>query len=291
MNRLSIRPTLFFCFVLTALVSWGAPLKVLIIDGQNNHDWEATTPELKRILEETGRFQADVATTPPAGGDMSAFQPEFGLYDVVVSNYNGESWSAATNAAFEEYVRQGGGFVAYHAADNAFPGWKEYNEMIAIGGWGGRTEAHGASIHFEDNRVQYDYSPGKAGSHGRRHAFLIVTRDPKHPIMSKLPNAWMHASDELYDSLKGPARDLDLLATAYSDPKAPGTGRNEPILLAIRYGKGRVFHTTLGHDVAAMRCVGFITTLQRGAEWAATGRVKQKVPKDFPTMTRVSTRE
>jgi type 1 glutamine amidotransferase len=52
-----------------------------------------------------------------------------------------------------------------------------------------------------------------------------------------------------------------------------------------------VFHTTLGHDVAAMQCVGFIATLQRGAEWAATGNVTQKVPNDFPTADRVSLRK
>ena len=108
--------------------------------------------------------------------------------------------------------------------------------------------------------------------------------------MDGLPNAWMHATDELYDSLRGPARDMDILATAYSDPNTGGTGENELILLTIRYGKGRVFHTPLGHDVAAMQCVGFITTLQRGTEWAATGKVKQKAPRDFPTTMRVSIR-
>jgi type 1 glutamine amidotransferase len=62
------------------------------------------------------------------------------------------------------------------------------------------------------------------------------------------------------------------------------------MLMAIRYGKGRVFHTTLGHDVAAMECVGFITTLQRGTEWAAIGMVTQPVPPDFPTADKQSVR-
>jgi type 1 glutamine amidotransferase len=84
---------------------------------------------------------------------------------------------------------------------------------------------------------------------------------------------------------------MDVVATAHSDPANKGTGENEPMLMTIRYGKGRVFHTTLGHDITAMQCVGFIVTLQRGAEWAATGNVTQKVPDDFPTADRVSIRK
>jgi type 1 glutamine amidotransferase len=101
----------------------------------------------------------------------------------------------------------------------------------------------------------------------------------------------LHHIDELYDRLRGPAENLDLLATAFSSPEQKGTGENEPILFTIQYGKGRIFHTTLGHDVEAMRCVGFIVTLQRGAEWAVTGKVKQKVPKDFPTADKESLRD
>ncbi|MGH9592735.1 MAG: ThuA domain-containing protein, partial [Bryobacteraceae bacterium] len=114
-------------------------LKALIVDGQNNHEWQKTTPVLKRILEESGRFQVDVATSPPKGADMSGFHPNFAAYSVVVSNYNGEDWPEDTKKAFESYVRGGGGFVVYHAANNSFPDWKEYNEMIGVGVWGGRT--------------------------------------------------------------------------------------------------------------------------------------------------------
>jgi len=88
-------------------------------------------------------------------------------------------------------------------------------------------------------------------------------RDLKHPISKGLPGKWMHAVDELYDRLRGPAENLELLATAFSAPDKRGTGENEPILFTIQYGKGRIFHTTLGHDVPAMQCVGFIVTLQR----------------------------
>jgi type 1 glutamine amidotransferase len=100
----------------------------------------------------------------------------------------------------------------------------------------------------------------------------------------------MHVADELYNTLKGPGQNMDVLATAFSDPANKGTGFDEPMLMALHFGKGRIFHTTMGHDVAAMACVGFITTLQRGTEWVATGKVTQKVPADFPTADKVSTR-
>ena len=267
------------------------PLKVLIIDGQNNHKWQETTPVLKRVLEETGRFRVDVATSPPQGGDMNGFRPRFADYDVVLSNYNGEPWSAASNAGFERYVRAGGGFVSYHAADNAFPDWQEYNEMIAVGGWRGRTEKHGPSVRWYGDGPILNHAPGRGGHHGKRHPFQIVIRNPHHPVTRGLPGQWMHHVDELYDTMRGPAKNMDILATAFSEPGTNGTGHHEPMLLTISYGKGRIFHTTLGHDVEAMRCAGFIATLQRGTEWAATGKVTLKVPDDFPTASKVSVRD
>ena len=267
------------------------PLAALIIDGQNNHDWKATTPVLKRLLEESGYFKVDVLTSPPKNGDFSSFKPEFSKYKMVVSNYNGESWATPVNQAFEEFVKKGGGFVSYHAADNSFPEWAEYNKMIAIGGWGNRDEKSGPLLYFHDGKVVRDQKPGKAGNHGARLAFKIKTLDPKHPVMSGMPAEWMHAADELYSRMRGPGENTTVLGTAWSDPANRGTGEDEPMLMAIPYGKGRVFHTTLGHDAAAMKCVGFIVTLQRGAEWAATGKVTQKLPNDFPSADKVSIRE
>ena len=101
--------------------------------------------------------------------------------------------------------------------------------------------------------------------------------------MKGLPPLWMHTKDELYDSLRGPAEDMHILATAYSAPEYDGTGRHEPMLMTLDYGNGRVFHTVLGHADYSMNCVGFVTTLQRGTEWAATGKVTIPVPDDFPT--------
>ena len=264
--------------------------EALLIDGQNNHKWQETTPLIKSALEASGLFTVEVATSPPTGSDLSGFKPDFLAYDVVVSNYNGEPWAEATKAAFEKYVREGGAYVSVHAANNAFPEWKEYNRMIAVGGWGERDERWGPYARFRDGKLVLDHEAGPGGGHGKRHAFQVAIRDPKHPITAGLPAKWMHAEDELYDRLRGPAEQMTLLATAYSDPATRGTGEHEPMLMAIHYGLGRVFHTTLGHDAVSMSCVGFIATLQRGAEWAVSGKVTQMVPDDFPTADQVRTR-
>jgi len=288
-------PILFAsCMLLGQQVLTASPIRVLIVDGQNNHDWQHTTPLLRKILEDTGLFTVEVLTAPPKGADFSAFHPEFDKYQVVVLNYNdsggGTAWPQDVQQAFVTYVRDGGGFVSYHAADNAFPNWRAYNLMTGIGGWEGRDEKSGLFWYFREGKLVSDPAPGPAGSHGARQPFPVVIRDPDHPITKGLPPVWMHATDELYSRMRGPGENMEVLATAYSDPANKGTGHDEPMLLALRFGKGRIFHTTLGHDAVAMSCVGFITTFTRGTEWAATGRVTQKVPADFPTADKVSTR-
>jgi HEAT repeat protein len=265
--------------------------KALIVDGQNNHNWKGTTPILKSLLEETGLFEVDVATSPAKGKPMDNFRPNFSNYDVIVSNYTGDAWPEQTQNALVEYMKAGGGLVIYHAADNAFPDWKAWNEMIAVGGWGGRNEKSGPMVRYRDGKVVLDDSPGRGGTHGPQHEFQIIVRDRLHPVTAGLPEKWMHAKDELYSKLRGPAQNMKVLATAYADPAKKGTGEHEPVLLAVRYGKGRIFHTVLGHGPEQLRCVGFIVTFQRGAEWAATGRVTQvEVPADFPTADKVSLR-
>ncbi len=264
-------------------------LRVLIIDGQNNHDWRKSTPPMKADLEQSGRFDVTVATTPEAKAPESAwasFRPDFSKYDVVLSNYNGEAWPKPVQKAIEEYVAGGGGLVIVHAANNSFPEWPAYNEMIGLG-W--RDAGFGDRITVDDSGkvVRTPKGEGPGSGHGPQHPYTVVVRKPDHPITKGLPAEWLHVKDELYHGQRGPAKNMEVLATAYSDKDKGGTGTNEPMVWVIPFGKGRVFTNVMGHvmgdDLQAVKCADYRTLLLRGAEWAATGAVTIPVPKDFPT--------
>lgn len=260
-----------------------AEIKVLIVDGQNNHNWKTTTPFMVKAFASNPMFKVDVSTSPDkkkgTQEEWDKWRPQFKNYDVVLSNYNGKEWPEEVKKSFEEYVKGGGGFVCVHAANNSFTKWIEYNKMIGLGGWGGRNEKHGPYVYVKDNKVVCDHSKGRGGSHGPRHEFCVHTFDAEHPIMKGIPVKWMHSKDELYDSLRGPGENMKILAYAYSEKSK----KNEPMIMVLEYGKGKIFHTPLGHDTNSMNCVGFVNILLRGTEWTATGKVTIPVAENFPS--------
>jgi type 1 glutamine amidotransferase len=268
----------------------GGKIRVILIDGQNNHNWRATTPVLKKALEDTGRFTVDVSSNlkkddkPGEIKDTVPFPPDVSKYDVLLSNYNGASWPADFQKSLEENLKSGKiGLAIVHAANNSFGGWAEYNQMIGMG-W--RGAKYGDRLIVDDKGKEVRIPKGEGDGSGHRYSgvFQVIVRDSEHPVTRGMPKEWMHDRDELYDNMRGPIQNVHLLATAYSK----GTKAHEPMIWTVDYGKGRVFHTPMGHDVNAMRCIGFITTLQRGTEWAATGKVTLPIPEKFPTADRTS---
>ena len=329
---------IFFSCASKTVAPPSAKLKALIIDGENNHGiWPKTTYMMRDYLEQTGLFEVDVDRTaytwqgPHHNVDVSNrkieflleeypiadespeavtepqpdpdYSPQFNEYDLVISNFGWKAseWPESTQKAFEEYMINGGGLVVVHAADNSWANWDAFNEMIGIGGWGGRTNGgDNYYIHYDRDELKKDTTAGGCGSHGAQMEFIIKNRAPEHPIMKGIPDEWLHTKDELYEKLCGPAKNITVLATAYSDEvgnsppwneEVKASGKHEPILMALNYGNGRIFHSTMGHMDYSMECVGFITTFQRGAEWAATGGVTQKLPEDFPTLKNKSIRK
>ena len=234
-------------------VARAGSVRALIITGANNHDWEWTSPALKRSLEATGRFSVDVTRDPAATlADAEALRD----YEVFVLDYNHQQrWGEPAESNFLEAVRGGVGVAVLHAANNAFPGWVEYEKLVAMC-WRQGT------------------------GHGQFHRFDVNVIDRDHPITADMSDMIAHP-DELYHALVH-MHDAEyrVLAYAMSSQEKGGTGKPEPMVMVQQFGSGRVFHTPLGHvwrGVPASRASyadpQFRQLVARGTEWAATGRV------------------
>ena len=262
-------------------------IRVLLIDGRNNHDWEKTSPELKNMLQATGRFTVDVHTAPPkvegepdrwpvrlTAGDIKP-------YDCILSNYNGPDWAPETRKAVEEYVAGGKGLALVHAANNCHRSWEEYDKMLG-----------------------YNWVSGSA--HGPKFEYDVNISPVEHPITAGVTDFW-HNRDELYHALRlnPEATNLRVLATSFSPPRMLrlkrtdkdggeyvidhcfGTGNHEPMVVITDYGRGRCFHMILGHYAESMTDNGFKTLMTRGVEWAATGEVTLPVIEPLPPAKRL----
>ncbi len=232
-----------------------AKVRVLLLSGQNNHDWKSTSPALKRVLEESGRFAVDVTEHPEQCTAASLAR-----YSVIVSNWNAfgdaavKEWPEATRAAMLGFVRGGKGLVVVHAGGSSFYDWREYQQMVG---------------------TFWDMS--RTG-HGAQHAFFVQVTDPSHPVTHGL--RIFLTRDELWHRT-GLGSGAAPIASAFSAAETGGSGQDEPVALVSSFGKGRTFSLVLGHDAAAMQSAGFGALLCRGAEWAATGKVTLPPPASF----------
>lgn len=283
----------FVLFIASLLLATPAParkLPVLIVDGQSNHDWETTTAALKATLLDAGRFAVEVATSPPAKSPpetWTTWRPAFAGHAAVVLNYNGERWPREVEESLVAYVRGGGGLVVVHASNNPFSGWAEYDEMIGLG-WRGKEYGDRITLDDKGQIVRTPKGEGPGAGHGEQHEYVVTVRGPRHPITRGLPPRWVHGRDELYHGQRGPAQNMTVLLSAFSDPATKGTGAHEPLLWWIPFGKGKVVTNLMGHhgrgqkEPTALECVGFRTVLARSVEWVATGKVTVPVPRTFP---------
>jgi uncharacterized protein len=272
-------------------------LRVLIVDGVNNHDWRSATAGMREILLRTGRFQVDVSTTPPREAlpaEWPSWTPEFSRYHAVINNFNGGEtekgllWPANVRSSLEAYVEGGGGLTVFHAGNNAFLSWQAYNDMIGLG-WRKKTFGRGIRIGDHDEVIFIPQGQGLDPGHPPRMDFQIHVRNTHHPITKGMPKVWMHPSEQLTHGQHGPAEGLTILTYAAS----PVSHANEPLDWVRNYGKGRVYTTLLGHTWANepspdLDCVGFQTLFARGVEWTASGRVSIPIPPNFPGPSKVS---
>lgn len=247
------------CSLATALAAAvpDAPIRVLLLSGQNNHDWATTTPKIKSILEATGRFAVE-ATERPDQLTAAKLAP----FDVILGNWNTwgtrpdgtavTNWPAGTRQAYLDFIRGGKGQVIVHAGASSFYDWPEY-QQAGLSAWGiGQTQ------------------------HGPPHEFPVRMDASEHPITIGLRA--FRTTDELW--VKPAVQPgAQVLASAFAAADHPeGSGAWEPTALADNFGEGRCFSLLLGHSAALMENAGFQALLTRGTEWAATGRVTIRPP-------------
>jgi type 1 glutamine amidotransferase len=302
-STVTLRSFILRAFVLLSVFVLGhpafsaesTPIKVLIIDGYSNHDWQRNTPLIRAILDNAGLFQVSVSTAPPTpdAPGWDTWRPKFADYDVVIQTCNdlpggsnpktpGPQWPAEVQKAFEEYVAGGGGLFAYHGGNNAFVNWPAYNDMIGIG-WRAADFGKAISLDEKGNLQVHEPGDGEKTGHGAR-VNTVIHRRGEHPIHHGFPEKWMAAELEIYFYARGPAKNMEVISYGL-DQK---TQKFWPTEWTVQYGKGRVYSSTCGHfwkdqiDPPNLSDVAFQTILPRALQWLAKRDVTYPVPANFP---------
>lgn len=260
---------ILFSFLLLATpLCMAGQIRVLIIDGFNNHDWVSTTSFLKKELEKFGEFTVDVSTVPKMDSpDHEQWNPDFSEYRVIIQNTTdighaeGE-WSTLAKKGLEKYISEGGGMYCFHAANNAFPEWIEYNKMIGLG-W--RSKEFGPSVKIVNGKVSMiPAGKGEGTNHGKK-VDATITKLGDHPIHKNMPTTWEAQDIEIYRYARGPAENLHILSYATD----PNTQIDFPIEWLTDYGKGHVYCSTYAHSPAQMTCKSYLKILPYSLKWLA----------------------
>jgi type 1 glutamine amidotransferase len=212
-------------------------VEVLLVTGVDyaGHHWKETGPAMRDVLEKDKRIEVRLVEDPEFLSSPAIFD-----YDVVVvhfKNYFPFVRDKQVRENLAKFVKQGKGLVLIHLACGAFENWPEFANLA------GKT---------------YDHSK----AHDPRGPFTVKIVQPQHPAVRGMHD--FKADDELYFCTVGD-RPVDVLATARSKV----THKDEPMAFAFEYGKGRVFHTPLCHDVKAVQMSGVAELLRRGCLWSA----------------------
>jgi len=286
--------TIFFAGAIAS--SAAEKIRVLIVDGFSNHDWRQTTSLIRGVLEPAGLFDVSVATAPTNAAALADWRPKFSDYDVVIQTCNdiahGPRWPDAVQNDFEDFVHKGGGVYIFHSAENAFVGWKEYEQMVGLC-WRRADYGTAISVNEDGSLVRIPPGEGSGTSHGKR-GDVLVTRRGDDAIHAGMPRQWLSPDMEVYFYARGPAENVDVLA--YARDSKPGQGMLWPVEWTTTFGKGRVYVSTYGHvwlgetNPPAMRCAAVQTIIPRAVQWLAKRPVTIPVPKDFPGTNSVSVR-
>lgn len=229
---------LFFLFCIMAEAEEKAPRRILLVTGQDypGHKWRETSPVVRSFLAKDRRLEV-VLVEDPAVLDSSALD----RYDATVLHFMNWEQPAPGNAARERLkkrVSEGMGLSLLHFACGAFQDWSEFSE-IAGRVWDPKLRGHDPYREFEVEFV-----------------------DKEHPITQGLQSFSLR--DELYTCLTG-TKAIHVLAQAHSVVD----GKDYPMAFILHYGKGRIFHTVLGHDAQAFAVPGDEELIRRGILWTA----------------------
>lgn len=290
---LSITAIFIMPFVLLATEK---PVKVLLVDGFSNHNWQLNTALIRQILEPSGLFEVTVSTAPATSDSpgWEEWRPDFQAYDVVLQTCNdingGPKWPLAVQQEFEAYIRGGGSVFIYHSANNAFADWEAYSKIIGIG-WRKAHQGTALAIANSGNVIRIPPGEGRGTGHGPR-VDALITRLGDHPIHRGLPRKWKTPDMEIYYYPRGPAKDTEVLSYAYDVQ----TAMNWPVEWVVKYGDGVAYSATFGHvwhdddQPERMRCAAVQTLMVRALYWLATKKDDLPVPTDFPTENAMSLR-